>query len=137
MNNIIHITFNAQPTAKQRSRKGGNHWYNPQAEEMNIIKRSVKDQLPEGFTIIKSNIPVTVNINWFIQPSKSMGTKKFIDLIKNDDIPHTIKPDRDNLDKFALDCMSKIIFNDDCQIYDGRLSKYWSTDPRTEIEIIW
>lgn len=138
VNNILNIIIPGQPQAKQRSRKGAHgNWYNPQSDEMDKVKKDIKKQLPEGFKFIESNIPVIENVYFFIQPSKTKATKKFIDLIKNDDIPHTQKPDKDNLEKYSLDCMSKIIFADDCQVYGGELFKYWSMNPRTEIQIIW
>jgi Holliday junction resolvase RusA-like endonuclease len=138
MNNLLKITLPDKPQAKQRSRKGKHgNWYNPQSDEMEIVKKIIKEQLPENFKIIDKNIPVIGNVYWFIKPSKTMATKKFIDLIQNDDIPHIQKPDRDNLDKYNLDCMSKIVFADDCQVYGGEIYKFWSMNPRTEIEIIW
>lgn len=137
-NNILYLTIAGQPQAKQRSRKGKHgNWYNPQSEEMDIVKRHIKDQLPSEFILIDKKIPVILNATFFIEPSKSMATKKFIDLIKNEDIPHIIKPDRDNLDKYIMDCMSDIIFHDDCQVYSGELNKVWSMNPRTEIEVIY
>jgi len=135
--NILKIIVQGKPLAKQRSRKGGNHWYNPQEDEMGKIKNIIKNQLPDGFKTIGKDIPVVVNVFWFIEPSKTMASKKFVDLILNDDKPHTIKPDRDNLDKLVMDCMSKIVFADDCQVYAGELYKFWSMNPRTEIEIKW
>ena len=35
--------------------------------------------------------------------------------------PHQQKPDKDNLEKALLDA----IFDDDCRIWDGRVSKVW------------
>lgn len=35
--------------------------------------------------------------------------------------PHQQKPDKDNLEKALLDA----IFEDDCRIWDGRVSKVW------------
>lgn len=138
MSSMINLIISGQPQAKQRSRKGGaGNWYNPQEDGMNTVKRLIKDQLTEDFITIPKNIPVAVNVYWFIMPSKTMATKKFIDLIKNDDIPHLIKPDIDNLKKYILDCMSKIVFQDDCQVWTELNNKYWSNNPRTEIEIIW
>lgn len=139
MNNILRITLPDKPMAKQRSRNraDGKGHYNPQSLEMRITKQFIKNQVPLNFKMIEKNIPIVINITWFIKPSKTASTKKFIDLIKNEDIPHLIKPDRDNLDKYVLDCMTGIVFADDCQVYDGRISKYWSVYPRTEIEVIF
>ena len=138
MNNIINLTISGQPIAKQRSRKGKyDNWYNPQSDIMFQIEKEIKKQLPDGWEKINSDVPVTVNMSWFISPAKTKATKKFIDFIKNEDIIHTQKPDRDNLDKFYLDCMSGIVFHDDCQCGAGELIKIWSVNPRTEIEVIF
>lgn len=138
MQNFLKIIIPDNPQAKQRSRKGrSGKWYNPQSDEMEVVKRIIKQQLPENFKMIPKDIPIIGNVYWFIEPSKSKANKKFIDLIQNDDIPHIQKPDRDNLDKYGLDCMSKIVFADDCQVYGGEIYKFWSMKPRTEIEIIW
>jgi Holliday junction resolvase RusA-like endonuclease len=104
---------------------------------MDRIKKEIKQQLPKGFKYIEKEIPVTVNCIFFCQPAKYERTKKFLEKIQHEDIPYLKKPDRDNADKFALDIMSKIVFYDDNQVYDGRLTKYYSINPRTEIEVIW
>lgn len=41
-------------------------------------------------------------------------------------IPHTVKPDRDNLEKAILDAITQAgIWKDDCQVYDGPVRKWW------------
>lgn len=41
-------------------------------------------------------------------------------------IPHTSKPDRDNLDKAVLDCLTQIGFiKDDRQVCEGEILKYY------------
>lgn len=138
MNNSLKIIIAGQPQAKQRSRKGvHNNWYNPQADEMESVKKQIKRQLPEEFIMIGKKIPVIVNSYFFFYPAKTYATKKFLKEIEDDDIPHVKKKDRDNLDKFFLDCMSGIMFYDDCQVYGGEIFKYWSSNPRTEIEVMW
>ncbi|KNE88062.1 hypothetical protein PSTG_18543, partial [Puccinia striiformis f. sp. tritici PST-78] len=39
--------------------------------------------------------------------------------------PHQQKPDKDNLEKALLDA----IFEDDCRILDGRVTKVWGESP--------
>lgn len=48
---------------------------------------------------------------------------------------HTTKPDRDNLEKGVCDAFNKIIWKDDGQICDGPIRKFYSFEPRIEIEI--
>lgn len=137
MNNHLSIIVSGKPKGKQRARKGGGHWYNPQKSDMAIIKRIIEQQLPEDFIRIPKGVPVIVNWTIFFEPAKSQKTKKFLDLIKDDMYPYIKKPDRDNADKLILDCMSKIVFYDDNQAYGGEIYKYYSTNPRTEIEVKW
>lgn len=48
---------------------------------------------------------------------------------------HTSKPDRDNLEKGICDSLNKIVWKDDGQVCDGRTRKFYSSEPRVEIEI--
>lgn len=71
-------------------------------------------------------------------PAKNEMTKKFVEQIKNENVPYLKKRgDRDNCDKFSLDSGNKLLWYDDAQVYDGRLTKYYAMNPRTEIEVIW
>lgn len=137
MNNSITIVIPGKPKGKQRARKGGRHWYNPQKEKMQVDKRLIESQLPEGFVMIPKKTPVLVDVFFFFEPAKAQKTKKFIALIKNENYPYLKKIDRDNGDKYALDCMSKLVFYDDNQVFGGSIFKYYSLNPRTEIEIKW
>jgi Holliday junction resolvase RusA-like endonuclease len=41
--------------------------------------------------------------------------------------PHTVKPDKDNLEKAVMDALTGIkIWKDDCQVYAGNTEKYWT-----------
>lgn len=130
--NILNITIPGKPIAKQRARKGAyNIWYNPQADIMNSIKRTMKYQLPDNFKMIPKNIPVQINLIFCFNPTKSQ--KKI-----NEFEPYIKKPDIDNLSKFILDIMSKIIFHDDNQCYcQGAEKRYTLKNARTEVEVIW
>jgi Holliday junction resolvase RusA-like endonuclease len=139
MNNMLDITLPIHPVGKQRSRQGpAGNWYNPQNRDILIIKRIIKEKLPENFVMIKKDVPVIVNIVFFFHPTKSEITKSFMKKIENEDYPYLKKPDRDNADKFVLDCFSKLVFYDDNQIYDGRLTKFYTPyKSRIEIEVMW
>jgi Holliday junction resolvase RusA-like endonuclease len=134
--NILRFEIPGQPKAKKRARNT-NNWHNPSDKDMNVIARIIWSQLPKNFKMIPKDVPVTVNIEWFFEPAKKQKTKKFIDLIKNDDYPYVKRIDRDNLDKLILDSCNKLLWYDDAQVYNGKLTKYYSMVPRTEIEVIW
>ena len=51
-------------------------------------------------------------------------------------IPNDKKPDFDNISKSICDVMTKLLFwNDDGQVYDGRIIKGWGDRPGIKIEI--
>lgn len=50
--------------------------------------------------------------------------------------PCNSKPDFDNLEKFVCDCANEILIKDDCQIIQGDVKKYYSSIPRTVINIM-
>lgn len=102
------------------------------------VQQIMKQQLPKGFKMISAGIPITVNTQCFFMPVQSEIKKLDPIALKNETIPYLKKcGDRDNIEKFILDSGNKLLWDDDSQIYDGRLTKYYSLNPRTEVEIIW
>lgn len=45
------------------------------------------------------------------------------------------KPDMDNVEKAVWDALTGLVWKDDAQVVDGRRAKFYSTEPRVEIEI--
>lgn len=50
-------------------------------------------------------------------------------------LKHTVKPDIDNLEKFVLDFLNGIVFQDDKQVISLKSEKLYSDTPKTEIKI--
>lgn len=50
-------------------------------------------------------------------------------------VPHTKKPDLDNLVKFAKDCLNGVAWQDDSQVCELEAWKAYDEKPRTEIII--
>lgn len=130
--NILYFTIPGKPKAKQRSRKGKHgNWYNPQEDEMGAVKKIITSQLPDNFKMIEKKIPIEINCLFLFNPVKSEKN-----IINSQE--YCKKPDRDNCDKFLLDCMSKIVFYDDNQVWSGRVEKRYTLDnARTEVEVKW
>ena len=135
--NVLRFIIPGKPKAKKRARKVNGNWFNPSRPDMDNIAKIIKTQLSKNFVMIPKGVPVTVNIEWFFEPTKSEKTKKFIDLIKNDDYPYLKQIDRDNMDKLILDSCNKFLWYDDAQVYHGTITKYYSMESRTEMEVIW
>lgn len=84
--------------------------------------------------------PVVVNTTWFFPRPAYLLTPKSPSCA----IPHTVRCDRDNLDKAVLDALSEIEptppWGNDAQVYTGTLSKWFvekGCQPGAEIEIIF
>lgn len=51
--------------------------------------------------------------------------------------PHTVKPDRDNLDKAVLDSLTGLLWRDDNQVCDGRIQKWRAAgDEQPHVQIM-
>lgn len=76
--------------------------------------------------------PVFLQLTFFMPIPDSWSKKKKIEM---DGKRHISKPDRDNLEKAVSDSFNKIVWKDDGQVCDGLVRKFYSTEPRIEIEI--
>lgn len=146
----MKIILNENPISKQRARHkrvGKAIWtYDPQEKDKKRIKQllisilknasdnATKENLIELNNIINS-LNLRVNLKFFLATNKSDSVptrnKKLWGLI-----PANIKPDVDNLAKFNLDCSNNILYSDDRLITSLDSDKYFSENPRTEIEIM-
>jgi Holliday junction resolvase RusA-like endonuclease len=115
MKRIIYDLFvEGRPRPQPRSRKGryGNI-YNPKTAD------SWKETIQIVFlTNRKPRItgPVYLKVQFFFHKFGIHGV-----------VPHTVKPDKDNLEKAVMDALTAIqIWKDDCQVYGGNTEKYWT-----------
>lgn len=112
--------------------------YTPTKSPANQWKSDVKHEA--WIAISKASIqynrsgPLRIDIDvYFPRPQKFMR-------VKDPDGPlyHIAKPDRDNIDKGILDALKGVVFNDDSQVCQGEIRKYYHEKngmPRTEIRI--
>jgi Holliday junction resolvase RusA-like endonuclease len=75
---------------------------------------------------------VNVFVIFYMPIPKSLSQKKK-DTLKG--LPHTKKPDLDNLMKAVLDAINGVIYQDDSQVYRFSCVKLYSDKPRTYISI--
>ena len=76
------------------------------------------------------NMPVKLECKFYLPPPVSM-LRKTLEPWKT--LPHTKKPDIDNLAKALLDAMSGVIFVDDNQVIELNCKKAYDVNPRIEI----
>lgn len=88
-----------------------------QAVEMRFwVRKSVQDALPIGFELLTGPLQVDLQF-WFPRPGTPHKKKP------NPPLWHTKKPDRDNLDKAVLDCLTGLLWHDDNQCCGGWIGK--------------
>ncbi len=70
------------------------------------------------------------------RPKAHFGTGKNVSKLKaSAPLLHIKKPDIDNLQKFAFDCLNGMAWRDDSQVCELEARKEYSERPRTEIII--
>ncbi|WP_289020384.1 RusA family crossover junction endodeoxyribonuclease [Desulfobacter postgatei] len=135
----VEITIPGKPIAKMRPRfaKRGKFMqaYNAQETEEGKFIAQVLHQIGTGYKPIGG--PVHVDFRFFMpRPKGHYGTGKNAGKIKQSAPKwHTKKPDIDNLEKFVLDCLNEIVFNDDAQIISTTAGKEYAETPKTVIKI--
>jgi len=78
--------------------------------------------------------PLCVDIDFYLPRPKRLMRRKD----PAGPIPHTARPDRDNLEKATTDALKGLAWRDDSQICDGRVRKWYAEkdgSPRVEITI--
>lgn len=78
--------------------------------------------------------PLQVYMTFFMPIPKTSNKRTL--LMESGEIKHTKRPDLDNLEKFASDCLSGDAWRDDSQIVMSTTQKRYSRDPGTKITII-
>jgi len=85
-----------------------------------------------------SNAPkrlgIALYVVFYMPIPKSYSKKRKIEL---DGKPHIVKSDLDNLIKMILDRAEGILFDNDKRIYLIRAEKYYSDEPRIELQLTY
>ena len=120
-----------EPMGKQRHRTGNGHAYTPKATrdyEAKVYEAWAKNPKKrlEG--------PLKVEITAFYGIPKSKSKKEKADMLAWKIRP-TKKPDTDNIAKIVLDALNQLAYDDDKQVVELEVAKFYSDVPRVEIEI--
>jgi len=136
----VHGDPKGQPRIRAFARKMGNgksvaRVYDPGTAEgwKGVVAMAAKPHIPAA----PVQTPCCVSVVFLFARPKRLLRKSD----PTERIPHTAKPDRDNLDKAVLDVLTQVgFFADDALVYDGRISKFYCAKdeaPGAEIEIEW
>jgi Holliday junction resolvase RusA-like endonuclease len=128
------FTIPGEPKGKQRPRvTRTGHAYTPKETAVyeNLVKMEYLNQCGGER---KLNGPIKMFIRAFFSIAASVSQKKRNQML-NGYIRPTKKPDLDNIVKIVADSLNKIAYDDDSQIIDITVGKYFSDKPRVEVII--
>lgn len=141
---LIEIPGEPQSDARPRAKRVANfiRIYDCKSSEKDVVKKflmceiaqKLKDS-PEEVNKITYSTSFSVKLEFYMPIPQSWSKKKRLQAHLQK-IPHNVKPDIDNLSKFYLDCMNKIIYKDDSQITNLLIQKSYSFEPKTIILIL-
>lgn len=77
---------------------------------------------------------VSIDVTAYFAIPKSTPKKKLFQFLQNIFRPIK-KPDIDNILKIIMDGLNGIAYEDDKQVVSGRIRKFYSREPRVEVEI--
>ena len=138
---IIQFIVPAIPIAQPRQRhrviqqSGGRAFatnYTPKNDPVNAFKAAVQLAASNAYRGPPIEGPVEMDVVFVMPRPKSMIWKKR-DMPR---VPHTGKPDRDNMLKSLQDALEGLLFRNDSQIYDGRATKWIAAgDEQPHVEL--
>ena len=137
----IRIVVPGEPVAQGRPRfaKRGGFVTTYDPKKSRDYKQRIQDELTPllwrnpPFTPIEG--PVYLSLVVYRSVPKSWSRKKRVDALGDVILP-TSRPDLDNYVKGVLDALNGLVMKDDSQITTLTARKYYSDNPRIEIEIV-
>jgi len=132
------FTVEGKPENYVRERKGKGGFYNPKGDEMKTFKNECLSQLSDDEkeelkALIEDTTAeyyVAINVTYYLPIPKGdsikTSVKKELGFIRP-----AIRPDLDNYDKFLLDSLHDVLFDDDKRIININSEKRYSINPRT------
>ncbi len=130
---MIKFTIPGEPKSKLRHRTTKQGFtYNPKQniEYENWVKQCY--WVKHKQKMLTGQIRAEIKAYFKIPKSTSKKRRK---LMIDEKIRPTKKPDTDNLAKIVLDSLNDLAYKDDKQVVDLRVLKYYSEEPRVEVEL--
>lgn len=130
------IIIPIEPVEQQRPRatnRGGHiSIYDP--PKVKKFKKEVAEYVQQQPLPKFENVELDVHIRFYRKIQKSL-TKKEWELRMTGVHRPIVKPDLDNYTKSILDALNGLVWDDDAKIVHMELDKFYSEQPRIEIEV--
>ena len=116
---VFRMQTMGKPVPMPRSRHFKRGWHNPVKDELSAFKAQVRQTLPpQQGPLFPRGVPVTATLTFYMRrpndhfkgDDRTRGLRSLVPRIR------PIKPDIDNLAKFVLDGMNKLVYHDDEQV---------------------
>lgn len=129
---MIKLVIPGEPVAKGRPRVTKWGTYTP--EKTKNYETLVKElfYIEHGQTLLEGQLEIDIKAYFSIPKSTSKKNKNLMIAGK---IRPTKKPDADNILKIIGDALNNIAYKDDKQIVSANIEKFYSDEPRVQIEI--
>jgi Holliday junction resolvase RusA-like endonuclease len=133
----MKFTIQGEPVAKGRPRFGKNKYtgahmtFTP--EKTANYENWVRTCYIEQCNVMMDGL-LQMSIKAYFSIPKS-GSKKTHAMMENGELRPTKRPDIDNIIKGVADALNKIAYHDDSQIVRIKAEKFYSYNPRVEVEV--
>ncbi|WP_100065132.1 RusA family crossover junction endodeoxyribonuclease [Miniphocaeibacter massiliensis] len=130
----MKVVIEGEPVAKGRPRLSRYGTYTPAKTKNAEIALQMAWKMLTKDKIYYEDKPISLIVDFYKKPPKSTS-KKRLKLMEDKIIRPTTRPDIDNYIKLVLDALNELAYKDDNLICDLRARKYYSINPRIEIEM--
>lgn len=108
----------------------GRTFYNVNQDYIQHVRHYIRDEYIDK----PLSCPIYLDLVHYMPIPKSISKKARQDYVTNK-VYHLKKPDTTNLNKQMEDCLTGIIWEDDCQVIKIRGTKLYAEEPRTVIKV--
>jgi len=143
---IINISFSypGQPEnyARERYTSRGKRFYNKKAKQMDEANKFyasqldvlTRDKLNKLIANKDAEYYIKIDADFYLKTPDGNSIKQTV-LKEEKVILPAIRPDLDNYDKFLVDVLHNILFDDDKRVVSLKTNKYYSINPRTDVRV--
>ena len=132
----MKLVFEIEPVEQARPRATrmgrGIRLYDP--KKVSVYKKQLAMMCKFQYKQAPLTGPLMVELNFFRHVQSSLSKKERALRLSGSHRP-VVKPDTDNYIKSTLDGLNGLLWEDDNQIVDLIAHKYYSDNPRVEIEV--
>ena len=140
----INFTKHGQPEnyVRERYTSRGNRFYNAKEALMKETAKELKQLISPENRIILDKLVVDPTADYYVE----IEAVFYIKIPNADSIEKTVlkekgvirpvtRPDLDNYDKYIIDTLHGVIYDDDKRVISIKTNKLYSINPRTELKI--